>query len=463
MEKNNILKKIGELADKHKIEVWAVGGFVRDKILKRGVKDIDFVVLGDGPGFAKKTASALGTKDIVIFKKFQTAIVHYNGFQLEFVGARSETYIEGSRKPIVAASDLNSDLLRRDFTINAIAYGLNKNNFSEIFDPLNGRIDIQNKIIRTPLDPEITFKDDPLRILRAIRFAAKLNFTIENNTFNALKRMGQRLEIISQERITAELLQILKADKPSVGFYLLDKAGILSYIFPEIAAMKGVEQRKGYHHKDAFEHTLKVVDNVANVSDKVELRFAALVHDIAKPKTKKFVQGTGWTFHGHDEIGARMLKPICHRLRLSKELLKYAQKLVRLHLRPIHLVDEEVTDSANRRLLFQAGEDIDDLLILCRADITSGNPNRVKQHLANFDFVTKRLQEVEEKDKMKAFQSPVRGDEIMEVCKIPPGPMIGKLKKLIEEAILDSVIDNEHDAAFQYLLKIKDQVLGESE
>lgn len=459
MTEDEILKFIGKHADKLKIAVWAVGGFVRDKVLNKHVKDIDFVVIGNGPDFAKSVASVLSTKDLVIFEKFQTAKVQYEDYRLEFVGARSESYVNHSRKPIVASADLQSDLARRDFTINAIAYGLNKDNFGEMVDPFCGLDDIQRQIIRTPLDPEITFKDDPLRILRAIRFATKLNFIIEAETFAALKKMRHRLKIISQERITEELIQILKADKPSTGFYLLDNANVLSFIFPEIAAMKGVEQRDGYHHKDAFDHTLRVVDNVALVSHKLELRFSALVHDIAKPTTKKFIAGTGWTFHGHDEIGARMLKPICQRLRLPNDLLKYAQKLVKLHLRPIHLSSENVTDSAIRRLLVQAGEDLDDLLILCQADITSGNPDRVKQHLANFNLVTTRLQEVEQKDKMRAFQSPVRGNEIMELCQISPGPMVGKLKKMIEEAILDGEIENDHDAALQYLLKIKDRVL----
>jgi len=461
MTNESLLKIIGELADNYNIEVYAVGGFVRDKLLGNEVKDIDFVVLGDGPAFARKAASFLGASNIVIFKKFQTAMLEYENFRLEFVGARSESYEAHSRKPNVVASDLNSDLARRDFTINALAYGLNIDNFGEIIDPFNGTADIKKKIIRTPLEPEVTFKDDPLRILRAIRFSTRLRFKIEKNTFNALKKMGHRLDIVSQERITEELVQILKADEPSIGFFLMDKAKILATILPEIEAMKGVEQREGYHHKDAFEHTLKVLDNVAKVSDKLDLRIATLFHDVAKPQTKKFIPGSGWTFHGHDEIGARMLKPIFQRLRLPKDMLKYNQKLIRLHLRPIHLANEEVTDSANRRLLVQAGEYLDDLLILCRADITSGNPDRVKQHLANFDYVTKRLKEVEEKDKMRAFQSPVRGETIMEACQIPPGPVVGKLKKIIEEAILDGDIANDYDEAYQYLLKIKDDVLKE--
>jgi len=460
MTQQELLKKIGAIADQKHLSVWAVGGFVRDKLLNKDVKDIDFAVVGDGPKFARAVAAKLRTKNIVVYPKFGTAMVDFGDYRLEFVTARSESYVENSRKPIVTQSDLNADLLRRDFTINCLAYGLNKDNFGKIYDPLGGQQDIEAKIIRTPLDPIVTFKDDPLRIMRAIRFATQLNFTIEPKTFAALKQMRQRLEIISQERITDELKKILMAPRPSIGFYLLDDAGVLEIIFPEMVAMKGVEQRNGYHHKDAFHHTLMVVDNVAKVSDKFDLRFAALVHDIAKPRTKRFIEGTGWTFHGHDEIGARMLPKICQRLKLPNATMKYAQKLVRLHLRPIHLSEEGVTDSAMRRLLFQAGEDLEDLLTLCRADITSGNPRRVKKHLANFDHVVQRLNEVEEKDRMRAFQSPVRGDEIMAVCGIPPGPKVGQLKKMIEEAILDGLIPNEHDAAYQYLLEIKDQVLG---
>lgn len=460
MNEQELLKIIGNIADQQKIAVWSVGGFVRDKILKKTVKDIDFAVVGDAPDFARMVAKVFRTLNIVVYPKFGTAMVKVQDYQLEFVTTRSESYQEDSRNPIVTQSDLDADLLRRDFTINCIAYGLNQHNFGLIYDPLKGQQDIENRIIRTPLEPVVTFKDDPLRIMRAIRFAAQLGFQIEAATFLALREMRQRLEIISQERITDELKKIIMTPCPSVGFYLLDGAAVLEIIFPELIEMKGVEQRDGFHHKDAFQHTLMVVDNVAEVSDKFDLRFAALVHDIAKPQTKRFVEGIGWTFHGHDEIGARMLPKICQRLKLPNSTLEYAQKLSRLHLRPIHLSEEDVTDSAMRRLLFQAGEHLEDLLTLCRADITSGNPQRVKQHLANFDYVVQRLQKVEAKDQMRAFQSPVRGDEIMAVCGIPPGPLVGKLKKMIEEAILDAKIPNEHDAAYQYLLQIKDEVVG---
>ncbi|MDZ7377160.1 MAG: CCA tRNA nucleotidyltransferase, partial [candidate division KSB1 bacterium] len=427
MTEPEILKKIGAIADKKQIGVWAVGGFVRDKLLNKTVKDIDFVVVGDAPRFAKSVAKALGSHDVITFPKFGTAMVNFEDYRLEFVTARRESYFDNSRKPVVTQSDLDADLMRRDFTINCIAYGLNSYNFGVLYDPLDGQQDLHAKIIRTPLDPVVTFKDDPLRIMRAIRFAAQLGFEIESKTFEALKQMRQRLEIVSQERITDELKKIIMAPRPSIGFYLLDEAQILEIIFPELLSMKGVEQREGYHHKDAFHHTLMVLDNVAQVSDKFELRFAALVHDIAKPVTKKFIPGTGWTFHGHDEIGARMLPKICQRLRLPNATMEYAQKLTRLHLRPIHLSEEGVTDSAMRRLLFQAGEHLEDLLTLCRADITSGNPQRVKQHLANFDHVVERLNEVEQKDRMRAFQLAVWGYEIRAFCGSPPGPLVGKL------------------------------------
>lgn len=461
MTEEQILKIIGKVADQHNLSVWAVGGFVRDRILHKTVKDIDFAVVGSGPNFARKVAEEVNSRKVTIFEKFGTAMVQHEDFQLEFVGTRSEDYDENSRKPTVTGTDLDGDLLRRDFTINCIAFGLNKDNFGDIYDPLNGQVDIDKKIIRTPLDPVVTFKDDPLRIMRAIRFATQLNFAIEEKTFAALSEMAPRLKIISQERITDEFLKILKSPKPSIGFQLLDEIGVLEMILPELTTMKGVEQRDGFHHKDVYEHTLMVIDNITEETDKLELRLAALVHDFGKPATKKFIEGTGWTFHGHDEIGARMLPKIFHRLKLPNTYLKYTQKLTRLHLRPINLSEEGVTDSAMRRLLVRAGYDLDDLLTLCRADITSGNPQRVKNHLANFDHVVTRLNEVEEKDRMKAFQSPVRGDEIMEVCGIGPGPNVGKLKKAIEEAILDGIIPNEHEAAYQHLLKIKDEFLAQ--
>jgi putative nucleotidyltransferase with HDIG domain len=459
MRINALLSKIGKEADRLKVDVYAVGGYVRDHLLKKPGKDIDFVVVGDGPAFARSVAACLDAKGITVYEKFGTALVEVRDYKLEFVGARRESYRSNSRKPDVEAADLPADLKRRDFTINAIALALNGKARGKLVDPFDGQRDIKAGILRTPLEPNITFQDDPLRILRGIRFATRLDFEIEPGTRVAMRQMAERLKIISQERITDEFLKILSADKPSIGFILMDETQVLDVIFPELVALKGVEQIQGHHHKDVFYHTLKVVDNVAAASDNICLRYSALVHDIAKPRTKEFVDGKGWTFHNHEEVGARMLPKIGRQLRLPKDMTQYAQKLTRLHLRPIALTEEDVTDSAYRRLLFNAGDHLDDLLTLCRADITSQNPRRVKQHLANFDFVVKRLQEVEEKDKMRAFQSPVRGDEIMKICNIPPGPLVGKLKSMIEEAILEGEIPNDHDSAFDYLLRIKDGVV----
>lgn len=456
--RQKIFKEIGAIADLMALEVYAVGGYVRDRLLKRkSIKDIDLVVVGNGPGFAEQVAQRLGCSRLTIYKKFGTAMMKHRGYVLEFVGARKESYRENSRNPEVVQADLFQDLARRDFTINAMAVGLNAHTFGQIVDPFNGHQDLQNKIIRTPLEPEVTFFDDPLRIMRAIRFATQLRFTIAENTLTAMMKTRERLQIISQERITEELLKILAAEQPSIGFLLMSETGVLEIVLPEIAELRGVEQRGEHHHKDVFKHTLKVLDNLAAVSGNLSLRLAALYHDVAKPRTKVFREDVGWTFHGHEEMGTRMLPKIFNRLRLSNQILKYVQKIVRLHMRPIHLTDETVTDSGIRRLLVQAGVDIDDLLKLCRADITSGNPQKVKNHLANFDFVVKRLLEVEEKDRMRAFQSPVRGDEIMQVCAISEGPQVGILKKRIEEAILAGEIPNDHDAALAYLLKIKDQ------
>lgn len=440
------------------VELYVVGGYVRDKILGKESREIDFVVVGDGPDFARNAKNRLKGKGFVVYKKFGTASFLLEDLKLEFVSARQESYQADSRKPMVNQSDLHTDLARRDFTVNTLTMGLNKHHFGEIIDAFDGRRDLERKRIRTPLDPERTFYDDPLRIMRAVRFASQLGFDIEPATLDAMERGRERLEIVSQERITDEFLKILGHPRPSVGLRILQMTSVLEIIFPELAALVGVEQRDEYHHKDVFEHTLKAVDNLAKLSDNILLRFAALVHDIGKPRVKRFIEGTGWTFHGHELVGVRMLKGICTKLKLSREFYRYSKKLTSLHMRPIHLIGEEVTDSAIRRLIVQAGEDLDDLMTLCRADITSGNPLRVKKHLANFDFVVARMKEVEEKDRLRAFQSPVRGDEIMEVCHIAPSPLVGKLKKRIEEAILEGQIPNEHDAAYEYLLTIKDDV-----
>ncbi len=456
-----LLKKIGAIADANGFAAFTVGGYVRDLYLNRPSKDIDIVVVGDGPRFAEILASGLRAPECTIFKKFGTAMIKHRGKIIEVVGARSESYRGDSRKPEVMGADLATDLARRDFTINAMAIGLNQERYGEVIDPFHGLDDLAAGIIRTPLPPQKTFFDDPLRIMRAIRFAAQLHFVIAEDTMQALHDERERLSIISQERITDELTKIVASDKPSYGFKLMDETGVLELILPEITALKGVDQIAGYRHKDVFEHTLKVLDNVARESGPLELRWAALFHDVAKPQTKEFKQGLGWTFHGHEEIGARMMTAIGKRLRLSQEVIAYVQKLIRLHLRPIHLAEEGVTASAIRRLIFQGGQELDDLILLCRADITSGNPKRVAKHLHNFDVVVQRMQEVEEKDSLRQFQPPVRGEEIMATLNLQPGPLVGKIKKAIEEAILNGDIANDHDAAFEYMMHIKSDLLSD--
>ena len=456
-----ILKIIGGLADNLELEVYAVGGYVRDYLLGKEVKDIDFVVVGDGPGFAESVAQEVAATNVSIYKQFGTAMVKYQDLVLEFVGARRESYRGSSRKPDVKSADLLTDLTRRDFTINTMAVALNKEHYGQILDPFDGKKDLKAGIIRTPLDPEKTFFDDPLRIMRAIRFASQLHFSIEKKTKKGLTQECERLKIISQERITDELLKILLSSQPSVGFHLMSETGVLDVVLPEISALKGVDQIGKHGHKDVFLHTIKVMDNVAQVSADARLLWTALFHDVAKPATKEYRKGIGWTFHGHEELGARMMGSIGRRLRISNETILYIKKLIRLHLRPMHLVEEGVTDSAIRRLLFQAGEDVDDLITLCRADITSGNRKKVVKFLSNFDGLVKRMQEVEEKDHLRSFQPPVRGDEIMQVCGIKPGPIVGKIKTAIEEAILNGDIPNQHDSAYEYLLEIKDKILQE--
>ncbi|HOT96096.1 MAG TPA: HD domain-containing protein [bacterium] len=459
-----ILRAIGAVADHAGCAAYAVGGYVRDRLLGRTGKDIDIVVVGDGTAFAQQLADHLNIANISIFKKFGTAMLRYRGLSIEVVGARRESYRSDSRHPEVSSADLETDLARRDFTINALAVSLNGARYGEVIDPFAGRADLEAGILRTPLDAVRTFSDDPLRILRAIRFAAQLQFEIEPLTFQALGSERERLHIISQERISEELVKMIASRKPSIALRLLSDSGVLDLVLPEVAALKGVEQIASFRHKDVFEHTLKVVDNVAQVSDQLGLRFAALFHDIAKPQTKEFKPGTGWSFHGHEELGARLFPAIGRRLRLPQEMIDYIQKLIRLHLRPIHLAEEGVTDSAIRRLIFLGGADLDDLITLCRADITSGNAGRVARHLANFDIVVKRMQEVEERDRLRAFQPPVRGDEIMSTLGLAPGPMVGTIKKALEEAILDGLIPNEHDAAFAYMLQVKDRLLtGQTE
>ncbi len=467
---DKVILKIADIASGSKTDVYLVGGYVRDNLLGIESMDIDFTVIGDAIKFAESAAKEYKTNLNAVYSKFGTALLLLNEgnsaeIKVEFASARKESYASNSRKPLVEFSDLKDDLSRRDFTINALAVKVSDKNF-EIIDLFSGLDDLENKILRTPLNPVKTFEDDPLRMMRAIRFASQLNFEIEPETFEAIKKMKNRLriepgtsEVVSQERITNEFLKILLTKKPSLGLKLLFDSGLLEIIFPEVSSLEGVDQRKDFHHKDVFYHTLQVVDNISKNTDNLWLRFASLMHDIAKPPTKKFAEGTGWTFHGHEELGAKWQKKIFTRLKLPFDKLPYVEKLVRLHLRPIALAEENVTDSAIRRLIFEAGNEINDLLTLCRADITSKDPSKVKEYRANFDKVEKRIIEVEERDKIRNFQSPVRGAEIMQICNIPPSRKVGKIKTKIEEAILDGIIPNEHDAALKYLYKIKDEVL----
>ena len=456
---HSLLERMGKIADRESMEIYVVGGFVRDLLLGLGDKDIDILVIGDGVQFARTVARDLGIESVVTFERFGTAMLPFDGGKIEFVGARSESYSNDSRKPSVKSGTLEEDLLRRDFTVNALAVSLNKKSFGTLHDPFHGQEDLRNKLLRTPLDPVKTFDDDPLRIMRAIRFAAQLDFSIDESALGAIGEMRGRLSIVSQERVTDEFLKILRTPRPSVALRLMHETGVMDIVFPEISQMTGIDQRKDHHHKDVFLHTCIVVDNIAQTTDNVWLRFTALVHDIAKPRTKEFKEGIGWTFHGHEEIGARMMKGVFRKLRLPMEPLPYVEKLVRLHLRPMVLVDDGVTDSAVRRLVFEAGNDTDDLMKLCRADITSKNPKLVERYLRNYDIVMKKIVEVEEKDRLRNWQPPVKGDEIMAVCGLEPGRKVGELKHAIEEAILDGKIPNEHDAALQYLLEIKDSIL----
>ncbi len=459
LKKFPFVKTAMETAEEQKYDVFIVGGFVRDLILKRERGEIDFLVVGDGESFAKLYADKLGIKKIDVYRNFGTAHFRYGDFDLEFVGARKESYRRESRKPQVTAGTFEEDILRRDFTINTLALSVSKKDFGTLIDEFNGLDDLKKKIIRTPMDPLKTFDDDPLRIMRAFRFASQLKFKVDDLIMEAAGEMRERLKIVSQERITDEFLKILASPRPSIGLKLLNNSGVLEVIFPEAAKLGGVEQRKDYHHKDVFLHTCEVVDNISKVTDNLWLRFAALVHDIAKPPTKRFVEGTGWTFHGHEELGARMMKSIFKKLKLPFSKLEYVEKLVRLHLRPIALAKDEVTDSAIRRLIVAAGEDLEDLITLCRADITSKNRDKVDRYLENYERVMKKVWEVEEKDKLRAFQSPVRGDTIMEVCNLKPSKKVGEIKQAIEDAILDGEIGNNYDEAYAYLLRIKDRYI----
>lgn len=451
---------MGELGAERGHDTYVVGGYVRDLFLGRPLKEIDFMVVCDGVEFAEALAKKLKVKKIAPFPKFSTAKIPYKAIPLEVAAARTESYDKDSRKPEeVIYTDLNGDLLRRDFTVNALAVDLHPDRFGELHDPHGGIVDLKAKILKTPLDPNETFSEDPLRMMRAAYFAAALNFEIKEKCFEAICKQADRISIVSQERITVELLKILATEKPSIGLIILQKTGLMKYVFPEIDKMFGMEQTKEWHHKDIFFHTMQVVDNAAQLSEKMELRFAALVHDIAKPNTRRVDKKKGYTFHGHDAVGERILNKVAKHLKLSNELRDYLKKLTLLHLRPIALVKKEVTDSAVRRVMAAAGEDLDDLMTLCRADITSRNPNRVSKYMKNFEIVEIKMSNVEERDAMKSFQSPVRGKEIMELCGLTEGKEVGKIKHAIEEAILNGDIENEYEASREYMLKIKDDIL----
>jgi len=462
-----ILFAIGAIADEAKIEAYVVGGYVRDELLNRGErKDIDITVVGDGVGFAAMVAGQFDGARVAIYEKFRTAAVQVADHTVEFVGARKESYRATSRNPITEEGTLEDDLARRDFTVNALAASLNQTTFGHLIDQFNGFEDLKTKILRTPLDPEQTFSDDPLRMMRAARFASQLEFRVDGRALDAMTRMADRIKIISQERVSDEFVKIMASRKPSIGLHILFQTGLLRYVFPEVAELSGAELRsvgeQEFAHKDVFKHTLQVVDNMAAMSDDLWLRFAALLHDIAKPRTKEFREGIGWTFYGHDIIGARWVQKMFRRMKLPMDAAERVAKLVRLHMRPMALVDEGVTDSAVRRVLFEAGDDIDDLLTLCRADITSKNPKLVHRYQRNYDVVADKMAEVEAKDQMRAFQSPVRGEEIMEITGLPPSKTVGILKSMIEEAIIEGEIPNEYVAAKEYLLRIKDQVVAEN-
>jgi len=453
-EEESIFNIVAKQAASLNTPAFAVGGFVRDKILNRPTKDIDIVCIGDGLALATAFANQFSPRPPVsLFKTFGTAQVKLDSIEIEFVGARKESYARESRKPSVSPGTIEDDQNRRDFTVNALAISLIENDFGKVIDPFGGLEDLTNKILRTPLAPEKTFDDDPLRMMRAIRFATQLNFEITAETFTAIQKMADRISIVSQERITDELQKIMQTAVPSKGWYLLKEAGLLKHIFPILLQLEGAETLDGIGHKDNFSHTLQVLDNLAANTEDIWLRWAALLHDIAKPNTKRFEPGFGWTFHGHEVVGARMVPKLFTQLKLPlNEHMKLVQKLVALHLRPISLTKENVTDSAIRRLLFDAGEDIESLMLLCAADITSKNQNKVKRYLQGFEMVKARIVEVEEKDQMRNWQPPITGEMIMQIFNITPSKQVGIIKDAIREAILDGIIPNEYDAAYQFMI-----------
>ncbi|MFI3288969.1 MAG: HD domain-containing protein [Rikenellaceae bacterium] len=449
-----IFRKIGEIVDRMGVEAYVVGGYVRDFYLGRPCSDIDVVVVGSGVAVAEELGRELHKK-VSIFRRFGTAMLHADNLEVEFVGARKESYTPDSRKPAVEEGTLNDDQLRRDFTINAMAWSLNSANFGELVDPFDGIFDLEDCIIKTPCDPDITFSDDPLRMMRAVRFSSQLGFDIDDETFEAIKRNAYRIEIVSAERILLELNKIVLSPVPSIGFNLLQITGLLKLIFPEMSALAGVDKVGKHAHKDNLIHTLMVLDNVARKSNDLYLRWAAIMHDIAKPQTKAYDPKIGWTFHGHEVLGSKMVFPLFRRLKLSLgEPRKFVQKLVFLHLRPISLTQEIVTDSAVRRLLFEAGDDIEALMTLCEADITSGIESKVKRYLANFELVRKKMHELEERDRIRNFQPPITGDIIMQRYDIPPCNIIGEIKEKIKNAILDGTISNDYDAAYSLMERL---------
>ena len=454
---------VSDVAEEKGVRAFVIGGYVRDCFLGRASNDIDIVVEGSGIDFARAVGEKTG-KYVSYFKNFGTAMLRFGGDEIEFVGARKESYRRESRKPVVENGTLEDDQMRRDFTINAMAFSLQKSSYGGLVDPFGGIRDLSDGIIRTPLDPDTTYSDDPLRMLRAVRFATKLStpdqcFRIVPESMASMRRMAERLQILSAERVTDELCKMLVTSKPSMAFRLMDEGCLLSRILPEISALKGVETVDGRGHKDNFEHTLAVLDNVASVSDNLWLRWAALLHDIGKPASKRYDASVGWSFHGHEIIGSKMVPPIFNRLKLPLDSMKYVKKLVWLHLRPIALVDDEVTDSAVRRLLFDAGDDIDDLMILCNADITSKNPAKVARIRSNFELVKRKLVEVEAKDAIRNFKNPITGEYVMQVYGIPPCKEIGILKESVKEAILDGVIGNNFEEADRYM-RLKAEELG---
>lgn len=454
-QEKEIFELISQSAEELGYPSYVVGGYVRDKLISRPSKDIDIVCVGSGIELAESLASKLRPiPRIVVYRRFGTAMMRHKDIEIEFVGARKESYVMDSRKPTVEEGSLEQDQNRRDFTINALAVSLNSENFGEIIDPFDGLYDLENKIIKTPLDPGNTFSDDPLRMMRAIRFCNQLGFEIDDEVLASIAEYRYRISIVSKERITKELEKILMCAQPSVGFKLLYDTGLLELIFPEMCLLQGVEIRNKIGHKDNFYHTLQVVDNIAKYTDNIWLRWAALLHDIAKPATKRFNESVGWTFHGHEVVGANMIPRIFKNLRLPLDhKMKYVQKLVRYHLRPISLTKETISDSAIRRLLFDAGDDIDDLMTLCRADITSKNDNKVSQYLSNYDMVVQKMAEIEEKDHLRMWQPPIDGQEIMATFNLAPSEEVGLIKSAIREAILEGNIPNEHEKAYEFMLE----------